>query len=564
MSLSSKLVWSAILVTGLFVGIAGLVQRFVIYPSFEQLDRIEAEKNGDRSLQALQRELHHLALMVQDWSVWDDTYRFIEDRNPEYMASNFVASTFTNINIDLLFMYDRSGGLVWGHRFDERKEAVPWPEFPANRAGHPLQVHLRQEMEGVKGVLLTDHGPILVAAFPILTSEHQGPARGTVIMGRMLDASLLKTLRDQTGVSFQIWEPGQEPTMAERAIKAGLMRAPSPGQVLHVEEGWIRFYALLRDVEARATLLLRADTPREIAVRGWNAIVIGVFFQCLAALLVMAVMMIFLKRMVLNPIASLTGSIARDGGRDEFDILAQYKSALERAIAEGTRELQVARDVALGASQAKGEFLSTMSHEIRTPMNVILGYSEILEKTPLNEEQQKFLTAIQSAGNSLLGLINDILDLAKVESGKLIVERIPFRLQELVDNCLLMFREAAHGKGLTLSGEIVPTIPDRLVGDRVRVRQILVNLLGNAIKFTSEGGVRVRVQEEVRSDRVVVVTFAVVDTGIGVPEEKLRSIFEAFTQADASDTRQYGGSGLGLAICVRMAEAMGGVVWAEN
>ncbi|MBF0293986.1 MAG: response regulator [Magnetococcales bacterium] len=565
MSVNAKLLWIALLVTGLFLLLSGAAQVYVIYPSFEQLDLAEAKTNGERSVQALRREIHHLSVLAQDWSNWDDTYRFIEDRNPEFLASNLLPGFSDPLHIDMLFLYDQRGTLVWGHRFEDgKKELFPWPTFPTQRRDHPLLQGMRPDPPGVTGILLTDRGPMLMAAHPILTSERQGPARGMLIMGRMLDAKMLKTLEEQVGVAFRIWEPGWEPTPAERDIKAELMQTGNREPRIVVEEHWIRYYTLLQDVEKHWELLLRADTPRDIAVQGRKAILAGLLFQGLAALFVMLVMLLLLRAKVLKPLASLTNAIAGDGRRDEFDILGNYKLTLENAIAERTRELREARDLALEASRAKGEFLATMSHEIRTPMNVILGYGEILEGTSLDEEQRRHLTTIRTAGDTLLGLINDILDLAKVESGRLTLERIPFGLRELVEECLTMFREKAHGKGLSLCGEVNDGIPDRLLGDRVRIKQILVNLLGNAVKFTERGGVSVSVREEVHSERVTVLTLIVADSGIGLPEEKLHTLFDSFTQADASHTRKYGGSGLGLAICVRMAEAMGGVVWAEN
>ncbi|MBF0340873.1 MAG: response regulator [Magnetococcales bacterium] len=575
MKLSAKLLLIALLVAGLFIGFSGIVQRYVIYPSFEELDDQEARENGQRSVSAMQRELHHLGLMVRDWSFWDDTYRFMEERNPEYYTSNLTPEVFANLHADLLFFYDSAGGVVWGHTVDPEKKLRPWPDFPASRPDHPLRKHA-DLAAGNLGILLTPQGPMLVAAFPILTSDRRGPARGTLIMGRFLEENLLKTLREQTGVVFHLWEAGRELTSREVDIRAELARLPVGAHLLRVEGEVSYDYALLPDVESRAALLLRSDTKRAHSDLGGQAIVTGMFFQFGSAMLTLAVMMIFLRKVVIAPIRALTCGVKQGdlslldalpdvAPRDEIDILGHYKVALEKAVVERTRDLQEARDVAVGAARAKGEFLATMSHEIRTPMNVIIGYSEILEeRAVLSAEERQYLGAIKHAGNSLLCLINDILDLAKVESGRLMVERVPFGLRELMGACVAMFSGAAKVKGLELHGFVDAGIPDRLLGDQVRVRQVLVNLLGNAVKFTPKGRVSLRVREEVRSDRVVVLTCAVEDTGIGVPEEKLQTIFDAFTQADSGDTRRFGGSGLGLAICVRLAEAMGGVVWAES
>jgi CheY-like chemotaxis protein len=205
-----------------------------------------------------------------------------------------------------------------------------------------------------------------------------------------------------------------------------------------------------------------------------------------------------------------------------------------------------------------------MSHEIRTPMNAIMGIADLLAKTALSPEQDKYVQIFRRAGDNLLNLINDILDLSKVEASQLELEQTGFSLNELLEKVTEVVAVRAHEKGLVLVCEIAPNVPTDLVGDPTRLRQVLLNLLGNAIKFTESGEVSLRVTPDADSAVPTALRFTVSDTGIGIPSEKLGRVFERFTQADSSTTRRFGGSGLGLTISKRLVELMGGRIWAES
>ncbi|MCA8943198.1 MAG: response regulator [Planctomycetes bacterium] len=322
------------------------------------------------------------------------------------------------------------------------------------------------------------------------------------------------------------------------------------------------------------------DHARELLMRDFT---IGL---ALVAMVVALTATITLRRILVGRILRLARVCrqVRDGnlevtvdvnGNDEISVVArslnsmidrvrEHQNELEHQVTERTTQLREALALAQEATRAKSEFLAVMSHEIRTPLNAVIGASELLLETELDAVQRDFAETVHVSGDLLLGLINDILDFSKIEAGKVELESIPFDLDLEIESVMRAMEGPVRSRGLELALDVHPDVEDLVVGDPTRFRQVLLNLVSNAVKFTKRGTVTIRVAELDAQDGTSLLRFDVEDTGIGIPSEAMDRLFHAFEQAESSTTRTHGGTGLGLAICQRLVDAMGGEIGAES
>ncbi|WP_313953694.1 ATP-binding protein, partial [Accumulibacter sp.] len=459
---------------------------------------------------------------------------------------------------------------VYGYRLTERKSTV------INAATEQF-INLQRTLQGLDETIFTEGTPAAwkqvgsgVLAFdrtwPELIAATRDPDRQAQLAGDI--SPLWETFRSDVVAFLVIPRPGPD---NERAMIA-FGRLISQATRLSEE---------LDDFRTRIRSAAKIEMQRFTAL---------VTVIVLLMVLVLLAGFVWTYRAIMAPISALVGAMAkvsRDSdyslrapveSRDEIGKLAQgfnimleqiehrdrrlaaHSDELEKEIAARTAELRLARDRAEAGNRAKSDFLANMSHEIRTPMNGILGMAELLRGTPLSAQQRRFADAVHQSGQHLLSIVNDILDFSKIEAGKLELERINFDLRQLVEDVAYLFAQLADGKGVEIVCSVPHDLPVAVIGDPVRVRQIMTNLVSNAVKFTSHGEVLIavtRLDETPRQGRFRV---EVQDSGIGIDAEAQARLFRAFGQADSSTTRRFGGSGLGLAIAKRLVEMMGGQI----
>lgn len=549
-----------------------------VLPAFLEFEEVAARQTQERIESLLEQAIEDVRITNLEYSAWDQTYDYVNGNRPEFVEENMDPDYWTAADIHLMAVFDVGGqrlSAIFGHPDDASAVDIDWAFDQPLSGDHPL-LQIRSVDDSLMGIVSTRLGPMLVTSFPIVTSDGAGPIAGTFITGQVLTAEAIDDIarRVSAAVRFYPTDMATAPPRISTAVSQ-LMQSGSQA-TLSVREEAIYGYELLLDIAGEPVGILEIVSPREISQIGAATVRAAGWALAGASIVFLLSALLFMNGFIVGPIRRLTDAILsmQETGdlsaglthksSDEVGVLASEFNVLTERLGTTQQQLEEARDDALESVRAKSEFLARMSHEIRTPMNGVLGMTELLRETPLNPKQQRFTGTIHDSAESLLNIINDILDFSKMEADKVRLEAIDVDLQNLLEETLDGIATTAASKGVELINLARLGLDCSVKTDPVRLRQVLLNLLGNAVKFTDEGEIALVATATDSDDGGVTVTFEVRDTGIGIQPDKQEEIFSSFTQEDGSTTRLYGGTGLGLAISRQLVELMGGELTVES
>lgn len=562
---------ASLLIAGVLLLIGGLhlyIHWAIVYPGFQEIEQETASQNLQRCKDAIHRELYHLDLLAADWSYWDDTWQFIEDRNSDYIRANLTDETFENGGLCLIYLINDRQQVIY-HR-------LYGLDSPTSESVYEQMLQLRETFfasDSVKGIVDSPAGPMALASRNIQTSNQDGPCRGRLVMGRLIDDAMILQLGKQTHVPFTLTsfqKAGQEKQSIIRSVSS------SDGYFQIRSRQHLDGYAALPDIFGNPAFLLQMNQLRLITQAGKNTVGYSLIPAMSVMICTLFICLYFIQHELIGPVNEFARQLkSMRRTRDfhervtvpkepeirrlatEFNRLMRRLSLYNHKRNQAESGLREAVRQADYANRSKSAFLASMSHEIRTPMNAILGFSELLCDEPLTDQQKEYVEVIRTNGQSLLELINDILDLSKIEAGRLVLEQIVCPLQDPLRAVEILLRPTAEKQNLEFGVFVAADCPETVYADPLRLKQCLINLVGNAIKFTAEGHVYINVYVERRTEGEFV-CIAVEDTGVGIPKNRQEAIFEAFMQSDASTSRCFGGTGLGLTITKKLVGMMQG------
>lgn len=568
------------------IGTAAAVSAVALYfllsyhvlEEFRRLERERTLEHVDRVARAVRRSFETLAQRTLDRGRWDDTYRYLKERNPEYARANLVYGSLARLGARHIGFFDPNGNVIEAYEAEDGSKTLePLSADTAKLLGRAAAL-TRSVMpaDSTSGLVSLEDGVFIVATGPISDGKGTVPVAGSLLLSQPVDPGFVRSIAEQTKLDVELLPLA--PSLRTAEASSAYDKWVRGGAFVQVTTGdTVLGHEVISDLHGEPAILIRVTRPRTIYSEGITA-AYSVFAYFLGTKFVSTLLFILLlDRLVIVRLRRLSREVAlvrerrdpsrrvSEDGADELALLGRDINAMIKALEEARAEVFAAKEEADAANRAKSQFLANISHEIRTPLHGILGMLRILLADETKSARREHLSMANDSANKLLDVINDVLDFSKVEAGRLDLDPVPFDIRAAVKSALQATAIGAFDKGVEVLCEIDPAIPARLVGDPVRLRQVLINLLGNSTKFTHQGAVGVRVRslgapEGDDRPRAVTIECTVWDTGIGIPPDKVSRVFAPFTQADGTIGRRYQGTGLGLTITKQLVELMGGKI----
>jgi signal transduction histidine kinase/CheY-like chemotaxis protein len=556
----------------LYIVIVLTVSRFLILKAFTKLEMVRGIQQAEKVDQCIKQELMNLDTFTLDWSSWDETWNFVAGQNPDFNRKNLPDETFTNSKINFLAVLDSNNKVLSYKLFDHNMNRLPsLSNDLANTIERKFLYTASSDTAHKEGLIQLEDNPMMIVSRPILHSDNSGPILGYVIVGRYLNVDSMNSI--PTLNSFNIKGFRLDKAIPDPIDQEYIPLATQTKPVVTFTDNKMRItYGVLNDINNKPIFAFKIFTEPEILNLGKSTVGSFMLIFFFFTFVIIYVSVTVLDRKILSRLVHLQNDviqIRKDGdftkrveeeGRDEISSLESQINSMLASLQESHNLLEATLQDAQSATKTKSEFLANMSHEIRTPLNGIIGAINLIDQKELNTEQQNLLEIIHFSSNSLLNLINDILDYSKLEVGKMEFDNVAFNLRDLVESIIDSFAIKAYQKNIELLSHMSPETIEECTGDPYRLHQILNNLISNAVKFTDKGEVHLLVEMLDHQDHMGMFKFQVTDTGIGIADDKIAEIFESFKQADGSITRRYGGTGLGLPIAKQIIELMGGKV----
>ena len=572
-----------LIIAGTFYGVIILlffISRNILLESYTDLEKQSAQRDVERVLTAYSQELSNLETTAADWATWDDTYHFIADHNEEYIRSNLTDSTFTALSLNLMLYMDTSRQIVFSKAFNlEEEEEIPLPQsIPKYLAGHDFLVTHQDTGTSYAGIIALPEGPMLISSNPILTSEDEGPVRGTMIMGRYFDAARVDELAEITLLSITAYDFNDPRVPPDVSAARSSLSAASPVFVQPLGEQSIAGYTFIEDISGLPALVLRVDAPRDIYHQGQSTLFYLILTIIGVSLAFGLVTLLLLEKQVLSRLSHLSRSVSDIGtsgkisarvlapGTDELSKLGATINGMLGALEQSEAELRelfkqeqtLRQDLEVEINK-RVEFTHALVHELKTPITPVLASSELmLEEVKEGGTLWELAQNINHGAHNLNQRIDELLDLARGEVGMLHLNPESIDSGQLLRSIVDSVRPLSRKNGHLLYAELPRSLPI-IQADEGRLRQVVLNLLNNAFKFTPAGG---SITVKARKDKACLVV-EVQDTGRGINKEEQERLFEPYQQLEEERAR-LSGLGLGLSLSKKLVELHGGQIWVQS